>query len=90
MHALEGVRPPAVIRSAALGFAASAGFALVAVGAFYAAAALLQPDRWPDPGLGWVAVVVVSSAAVFGATLILARALRARERAAYLRANRRR
>lgn len=79
-----------MLRAVAFGFALSFGFAGAAAGAFLLARAILQPDRWPNPGLGWLAVVAMSVAAIAGAIALLRHVLADVERGRYLRANRRR
>ena len=72
------------MRTVALGVFLSTVMALAATGAFLLARALLQPDRWSDPGLGWLVVLGASVAIV----ALVWRFVQARERERYLRANR--
>ena len=64
-----------MIRGALVGFSMSLTYALAASGAFLLARAVLQPERWWDPGLGWLAVVVCSVGLVAGGTALVLRAL---------------
>jgi len=76
------------MRTVALGVFLSTVMALAATGAFLLARALLQPDRWSDPGLGWLVVLGASVAIVAAAFALVWRFVQARERERYLRANR--
>lgn len=67
----------------------SFGFSGAAALAFLAARAVLQPDRWWDPGIGWLAVVAVTVATVATVTAYGWRAIQRVQRDRYLRANRR-
>jgi len=73
-------RSSQVIRGAIAGFAMSFAYALAASGAFLLSRAVLQPDRWWDPSLGWIAVVVCSVGLVAGGTTLALRAFHAYRR----------
>jgi drug/metabolite transporter (DMT)-like permease len=78
-----------VIRAVASGFALSLAFALAASGSFLLWYAVLQPDRWWDRGIGWLAVLAASIATVAAGFTLVMRAIERHERDAYIRANRR-
>ena len=89
MHEVKGIRALTVIRAAAFGIFLSTAFALAASGAFLLAQAVLRPDRWWTPGVGWVAVLAVTVALTVVVTVPIWRAIERAERARYTRANRR-
>ena len=62
------------------GFAMSLVYSLGAAGAFLLSRAVLQPDHWWNPGLGWIAVVVCSIGLLAGGTALVLRAAHRRRR----------
>lgn len=78
-----------MLRAVAFGLTMSFAFSLAAAGAFLLSRAILRPDAWWNPGVGWLAVLASTVAIVVAVTTLVVRAIDRADRARFLRTIRR-
>lgn len=86
MHEVEGLRSQGV--TLVWGFFASFAATALGIVVFLLLFEVVQPERWSDPGLGYVVLILVDSAVVVGIFMLGNHLYEAWRRRRYIAANR--